>query len=160
MPNQTNLLDQAPCEISFSQNLKSPYVVVVTIASPDKSLAQPSISVPYVYMNQCTVMYFRNGFRDWDVHVFQTADNTLKGCNVHFTICVECFEIHITYQTTFVNLLMAVRLKIVKFHFSNKKHQHIKNKNIYYENNFSIVIAFNFIFAHKTLMGTRLRTVY
>lgn len=55
---------------------------------------------------------------------------------------------------------MAVLLKIVKFHFSNKKHQHIKNKNIYYENNFSIVIAFNFIFAHKTLMGTRLRTVY
>lgn len=78
----------------------------------------------------------------------------MKGCNAYFTICVECFEIHITYRTTFVNLLMAVLLKIVKFHFSNKKHQHIKNKNMYYENNFSIVIAFNFIFAHKTLMGT------
>ena len=47
---------------SFFQNLKSSYLVVVT--SPDKPLAQPSVSASEVYLNQRTVTHFRNGFRD------------------------------------------------------------------------------------------------
>lgn len=34
--------------------------------------------------------HFRNGFRGWN-YVYQTVENTLKGCNAHFTIWIECF---------------------------------------------------------------------
>jgi hypothetical protein len=55
-----------------------------------------AISASELYLNQRTVTYFRNGLRDLN-NVFQTAENILKGCDVHLTNWVACFWVIVQY---------------------------------------------------------------
>lgn len=48
----------------------------------DNPLARSSFSASAVNIYQRPVKHFRNGFKDWN-HEYQTAEKTLKGCNVY-----------------------------------------------------------------------------
>lgn len=79
--------------------------------------------------------HFRNGFRDRNF-VFQTGQNTLKRCNVRFTISVECFW-DVLQQTSHI-----------------KQPLYFNNVGIVRtENNFVIIRIVYLVTTHLFLMG-------
>lgn len=86
LPHNSVFPDLATCGF-FLQILKRLYVIL--FASPNKPLIQISVSDSEIYLNQHTVTYFKNGFRDLN-YVFQTPVNTLKRCNVLSRMLLRC----------------------------------------------------------------------
>lgn len=81
---------------AFIQNLQRLYMVV--FLSPDKPLGQPSVSASKVYLNQHTVTQLTNEFSNLNyVLVFQTVNNTVKGCYVQYAFWYDVFRI--SYKT-------------------------------------------------------------
>lgn len=91
MPHQPYSPDLAQCGFSFFQNFLSSRRYKFR-----QALGSAISNASDVNLNQRTVMYFKNGFRDWN-YFFLSAENTLMGCHFCFSLWIKCFWDFVQY---------------------------------------------------------------
>lgn len=102
--------DLAPCDFSCIRNPKRSYLVVMI--NSNKPLAQPSVTVSEINLNQFIAMHFRNRFSRDSIYVFQTK-----------IILLGDVMLILLYETNALDILYNEE-------FQQKRLKHLDEKNI------------------------------